>query len=71
MLKSIRRPNQIYTKEVFSLKNEFLKEPLNQAEYFLSMTNELHNLGLRMLQDSLESMNEMLRKTRNGCSTGQ
>ena len=45
------------------LENEFMKEPLKLAEYVHSLTDELHNLGLRMIQESLESMNEMLRKS--------
>lgn len=37
-----------------------MKEPLKLAEYVINLTDELHNLGLRMIQESLESMNQML-----------
>ena len=63
MINSIRyfEEKSIYKFE--KLENEFMKEPLKLAEYVLSLTDELHNLGLRMIQESLESMNEMLRKS--------
>lgn len=63
MINSIRyfEEKSIYKFE--KLENEFMKEPLKLAEYVLSLTDELHNLGLRMIQESLDSMNEMLRKS--------
>lgn len=45
------------------LEDEFIKEPQKLAEYVLNLTDELHNLGLRMIQESLEEMNTMLRKS--------
>ena len=45
------------------LENDFMKEPQKLAEYVLRLTDELHNLGLKMIQESLEGMNEMLRKS--------
>ena len=45
------------------LENDFMKEPQKLAEYVLRLTDELHNLGLKMIQESLEEMNEMLRKS--------
>ena len=45
------------------LENNFMKEPQKLAEYVLGLTEELHNLGLRMIQESMEEMNEMLRKS--------
>ena len=45
------------------LEDEFMKEPQKLAEYVLGLTDELHNLGLRMIQESLEEMNQMLRKS--------
>lgn len=34
------------------LEDNFMKNPLQMAEYVIGMTAELHNLGLRMIQDS-------------------
>jgi len=45
------------------LENEFMKNPLQMAEYVLGLTAELHNLGLRMIQESLESMDQMIQKS--------
>lgn len=45
------------------LEDNFMKEPQKLAEYVLGLTEELHNLGLRMIQESLEEMNGMLRKS--------
>ena len=45
------------------LEDNFMKEPQKLAEYVFGLTEELHNLGLRMIQESLEEMNEMLRKS--------
>lgn len=33
------------------------------AAYVIGMTAELHNLGLRMIQDSLEAMDQMLQES--------
>lgn len=40
-----------------------MKNPLKMAEYVISMTAELHNLGLRMIQDFLEAMDQMLQES--------
>lgn len=45
------------------LEDDFMKEPAKIAEYILGLTNELHNLGLKMIQESLENMNDMLRNS--------
>lgn len=45
------------------LEDNFMKEPQKLAEYVLSLTQELHHLGLRMIQESLEEMNGMLKKS--------
>ena len=63
MINSIRYFEEKCINKFEKLENEFMKEPLKLAEYVLSLTDELHNLGLRMIQESLESMNEMLRKS--------
>ena len=45
------------------LEDNFMREPQKLAEYVHGITEELHNLGLRMIQESLEEMNTMLRKS--------
>lgn len=45
------------------LENEFLKHPTQIAEYITGLTAELHNLGLRMIQESLELMDQMLQES--------
>lgn len=45
------------------LEDDFMKEPFKMAEYVVAMTEELHNLGLRMNRESLESMDMMLQKS--------
>ena len=42
------------------LENEFFKNPTKMAEYGISLTTELHMLGLRMIQESLKLMDQML-----------
>lgn len=45
------------------LENGFLKNPTKIAEYVLSLTTELHMLGLRMIQELLELMDQMLQES--------
>jgi len=42
------------------LEDDFMKGPTKMAEYVLGLTEELHGLGIRMIQESLESMDKML-----------
>ena len=35
------------------LENNFLKEPTKFAEYVMGLAEELHNLGLKMIQETL------------------
>lgn len=63
MINSIRYFEEKCINRFEELENNFIKEPQKLAEYVLELTEELHNLGLRMIQESLEDMNEMLRKS--------
>ena len=63
MYNSIKYFEEKCIKKFEKLEDEFLKEPEKMAEYVLGLTEELHNLGLRMIQESLEEMNRMLRKS--------
>ena len=45
------------------LEDEFMKNPQQLAEYITGITSELHQLGLQIIRESLESMDEMLQKS--------
>lgn len=63
MINSIKYFEEECISHFEKLEDNFMKEPLKLAEYVVGLTEELHQLGLRMIQESLESMNEMLRKS--------
>ena len=63
MINSIKYFEEECINRFEKLENDFMREPQKLAEYVLGLTNELHNLGLKMIQESLEEMNEMLRKS--------
>ena len=43
-----------------NLEDDFIKNPENFAEYVYGITDTLHKLGLEMIKDSLETMDQML-----------
>ncbi len=45
------------------LENEFIREPSDLAAYIYRITEELHKVGIRMIQETLEDMDEMLNKS--------
>lgn len=61
MIKSIKYFEEECIKKFEKLEDEFMREPTKIAEYVLGLTEELHKLGLEMIKESLESMNQMLR----------
>jgi len=63
MINSIKYFEEECINRFEKLENEFMKNPLQMAEYVLGLTAELHNLGLRMIQESLESMDQMIQKS--------
>ena len=63
MINSIRYFEEECINRFEKLEDDFMKEPLKMAEYVIGLTAELHNLGLRMIQESLESMDIMLQKS--------
>ena len=63
MIKSIKYFNENCIKNFEKLENDFLREPLKMAEYVMALTDELHNLGLKMIQESLELMDKMLQES--------
>ena len=63
MINSIRYFEEECINRFEKLENEFLKQPTNIAEYVKGITSELHNLGLQMIKESLESMDVMLQES--------
>lgn len=63
MVNSIKYFEEECIKKFEKLEDDFMKEPKKLAEYVLRLTDELHKLGLQMIQESLESMDEMLQKS--------
>ncbi|MFI3173557.1 MAG: ISLre2 family transposase [Eubacteriales bacterium] len=60
MYNSIKYFEENCIKRFEKLEDDFMKNPKDMAEYVVGLTSELHNLGLEMIKDSLESMNQML-----------
>ena len=46
--------------QIKKLEGQFVKHPDKLAEYVQGLTAELHQLGQKMIQESLEMMNRML-----------
>lgn len=63
MYKSIQYFNEECAQKFDYLEDEFIREPSDLAAYVYRLTEELHKLGLRMLQETLEDMNGMLNKS--------
>ena len=63
MYNSIKYFEEECIKKFEKLEDNFIKEPEKLAEYVLGLTQELHHLGLRMIKESLEEMDQMLRKS--------
>lgn len=63
MINSIKYFEEECISKFEKLEDDFMKEPFKMAEYVIALTEELHNLGLRMIQESLESMDIMLQKS--------
>lgn len=61
MVKSIQHFEENSIKKFEKLEDEFFKNPKDFGSYVIGLTEELHNLGLRMIQESLETMNQLLR----------
>lgn len=63
MINSIKYFEEECINKFEKLEDDFLKDPLKMAEYITGLTEELHKLGLRMIQESLENMDRMLQKS--------
>lgn len=60
MLKSIQQFNEISIHKFEKLENNFLRDPKDIAGYVLGVTNELHNLGLEMIKETLELLDQLI-----------
>ena len=54
MYKSIQYFNEKCAKRFENLEDEFIKEPTDIASYVLKLTDELHYLGVQMINETLE-----------------
>lgn len=63
MINSIKYFEEECISKFEKLEDDFFKDPLKMAEYVTGLTEELHKLSLRMIQESLESMDRMLQKS--------
>ena len=60
MINSIKYFEEECISRFEKLEDQFLKHPEQMAEYVLGLTAQLHQLGLKMIEESLEMMNRML-----------
>ena len=60
MYKSIQYFNEECAKKFDLLEDEFIRDPSNLANYIYRLTEELHRLGIHMIQETLEDMDKML-----------
>ncbi len=63
MINSIKYFEEKCINKFEKLENEFMKNPTKLAEYVYGLTEELHKLGLEMIKESLETMDQMLQKS--------
>lgn len=63
MIKSIQYFNTECTEKFKNLEDEFIQNPSDLADYVLRITEQLHQLGIRMIQETLEELNEMLNES--------
>lgn len=63
MFKSIQYFNEECTEKFNLLEDEFIRDPSDLAAYIYRITEELHKVGIRMIQETLEDMDEMLNKS--------
>ena len=61
MVNSIKHFEEESIKIFEKLEDEFFKNPEHMAEYICGITKELHKIGLLMVKESLENMNQLLK----------
>lgn len=63
MVKSIKHFAEESIKNFEKLEDIFFQNPEQIAEYVIGITEELHKVGLLMIKESLETMNQMLKES--------
>ena len=63
MVKSIKHFAEESIKNFEKLEDLFFQNPEQIAEYVIGITEELHKVGLLMIKESLETMNQMLKES--------
>jgi hypothetical protein len=63
MINSIKYFEEECINKFEQLEDEFLKHPDKMAEFVLGITDELHKLGLAMIQEALETMDRMIQES--------
>lgn len=63
MINSIRYFNETSTTIFENLEKDFLKDPTKIAEYVLGVSEELRKVGLNIVKESLEMMNQFLKES--------
>lgn len=63
MVKSIQHFNEKSVLIFEKLEDEFLKDPSDIASYVRRVTEELHKTGIRMIEETLGYLDEMLNES--------
>ena len=63
MIKSIQQFEEVGSKKLTKVLEKFVKEPKKQAEFIYGVTDSVIQLGLDMIAETFESMDEELRKS--------
>lgn len=61
MIKSIKHFAEESISIFEKLEDDFFQHPEKMAEYVRGITKELHRVGILMIQESLEQMNQQLK----------
>ena len=61
MIKSIQQFEEVGVKNVIKVLESFVKEPQKQAEFIYGITDSVIQLGLDMIAETFERMDEELR----------
>ena len=63
MVKSIQHFNEVSTGVFGKIITEFYKKPTDMASLVLGITEELHKVGIQLIQETLEEMDQLLCKS--------
>ena len=63
MIKSIKHFEEKSIPVFEKLEGDFYRNPTDVASFVTGLTEELHQLGLRMIKEVLENMNLMLKES--------